>query len=102
RLLFKDDAGTTSLRILALAILLSSLGITVISILQSLGFLQRTALFILGALIVKWLLNDLFTPWLGITGRALATVFSLLLLCVVVCMELKRKLPQLFVLKNIH
>lgn len=101
-LLFKDDAGTTSLRILALAILLSSLGITVISILQSLGFLQRTALFILGALIVKWLLNDLFTPWLGITGSALATVFSLLLLCVVACMELKRKLPQLVVLKNIH
>lgn len=101
-LLFTDQQGTTSLRILAVAVLLSSLGITTVSILQGLGFLKRTALFIGGAFIIKWLLNLLFVPLWGITGSALATVLSLFSLCVITYVELKRKVPQLVLFKKIN
>lgn len=100
-LLFQNDEGTSSLRILALSILLSSLAITGTTILQGLGYLKRTAGFILFAFFIKWIGNQIFVPFLGITGSALATVISLFVLCAVVLFELKRKLPMFSFQKGI-
>ncbi|MBP1970370.1 PST family polysaccharide transporter [Virgibacillus natechei] len=94
-LLFQNDKGTVDLQILVIAILLCSLAITASAILQGLGYMKRTAGFILIAFFIKWICNQLLVPWFGITGSAVATVISLLVLCMVVLFELKRKLPGL-------
>ncbi|MEW9675299.1 polysaccharide biosynthesis protein [Lentibacillus sp. L22] len=100
-LLFQDDKGTGSLRTLVVAILLCSVAITAASILQGLGYVKRTAMFILLALLIKWLLNQLLVPLWGLTGSAIATVTSLLVLCCLDLIELKRKLPKLHLVKSL-
>lgn len=100
-LLFQDDKGTLDLQILVLAILLSSVSITASTILQGMGYIKRTALFIFITLLLKWALNQVLVPHLGITGGALATVLSLLGLFLLVMLELKRKLPNLGLIRQI-
>src|SRR5699024_9798833 len=101
-LLFQNNQGTLSLRILSLSVLLSSLAITSTTILQGMGYLKRTATFILFAFFIKWISNQIFVPFFGITGSALATVLSLFTLCVIVFFELKRKAPFISFLKLIN
>lgn len=101
-LLFKDLKGTSSLQILSIAILLSSISITVSSILQGLGYFKRTAVFILLAFLIKWFANMLFVPLWGITGSALATVLSLLILCIIVLFDLTRKFPEIKLFKGVN
>lgn len=101
-LLFKSIEGTISLRILSISVLLSSIAITGATILQGIGYLKRTASFILIAFFIKWTLNQLMVPILGITGGAIATVVSLLILSMMVLYELKRKLPRLPLLQSIN
>jgi O-antigen/teichoic acid export membrane protein len=101
RLLFENNQGTFDLQILVLSIFLCSIAITASSILQGLGFIKRTAGFVLGALFVKWIANQLFVPWWGVTGSAIATVLSLLVLFIFAMFELKRKLPDLNLFKQI-
>ena len=101
-LLFQDDKGTLDLQILVLAILLSSVAITASTILQGMGYIKRTALFILITLLLKWIGNQLLVPLFGITGGALATVLSLFGLFLLVMLELKRKLPNLKVMRQVN
>ncbi|WP_099158892.1 putative polysaccharide biosynthesis protein [Virgibacillus ndiopensis] len=101
-LLFENEKGTTSLRILVTAILLCSVAITGSSILHGLGYMKRTAAFILIALFAKWILNQFMVPFWGITGGAIATVVSLLVLSVLVILELRRKLPKLRYIEQIN
>lgn len=101
-LLFQNDAGTGSIRILSLSVLLSSIAITGATVLQGLGYLKRTAGFILFAFMLKWIGNQVLVPYLGITGSALATVISLFALCGVVLVELKRQVPKLSVVKSVR
>ncbi|WP_337020262.1 polysaccharide biosynthesis protein [Oceanobacillus massiliensis] len=101
-LLFQNDKGTAELQILVLAIFLCSMSITATSILQGLGNIKRTAGFILVALFMKWTGNQLLVPEWGIMGSAIATVLSLLVLCIIVMYELKRKLPGLDFLRRIN
>lgn len=101
-LLFQNDEGTNSLRILACSILLSSLAITGITILQGIGYFKRTAGFILFTFFIKWIGNQLLVPFFGINGSAVATVLSLFALCTIVLFELKRKLPKFSLLKGIQ
>ncbi|MEN1966455.1 polysaccharide biosynthesis protein [Lentibacillus sp. N15] len=101
-LLFQDFQGTGSLRILVIAILLCSVAITAASILQGLGYIKRTALYITVALVIKWMANLLLVPSWEITGSALATVISLSVLCGFVLVELKRKLPGLLLGKGLN
>ncbi|WP_373894547.1 oligosaccharide flippase family protein [Virgibacillus sp. CBA3643] len=101
-LLFQNDQGTVDLQILVASILLCSLAITASAILQGLGYLKRTAGFIAIAFFIKWISNQLLVPWFGITGSAVATVFSLLVLCGFALFELKRKLPGLHFFRQIN
>jgi PST family polysaccharide transporter len=101
-LLFQNDKGTADLQILVLSIFLSSLAMTGAAILQGLEYRKRTAGFILIAFFIKWTINQLLVPWWGVTGSAVATVLSLLVLCILVLFELKRKLPELHFFKRIN
>lgn len=91
-LLFKTDVETTSLRILMLAIILSSYVIIVSTLLQNIGLVNVTALFIVGSVLCKVSLNYLLVPLYGISGASLATIFSLLFLATCVTFTLKRTL----------
>ncbi|TRM11119.1 polysaccharide biosynthesis protein [Lentibacillus cibarius] len=102
RLLFQSDAGTGNLRVLVIAIFLSSLGITAASILQGLGYVKRTALFIIVAFFVKWLGNTVLVPYMGMAGGATATVISLACLAMMMLVTLKHKLPQLAPAKQVN
>ncbi|WP_249872208.1 putative polysaccharide biosynthesis protein [Oceanobacillus saliphilus] len=101
-LLYQDEKGTMELQLLVLSIFLCSMAITASSILQGLGNIKRTAGFVLIAFFVKWTGNQLLVPLLGITGSAIATVMSLLLLYIIVMYELKRKIPGLGFLSRIR
>lgn len=101
-LLYENDSGTKTLQILVMSILLCSIVITATSILQGLGYMKRTAGFIVVAVLVKWIANDTLVPLWGITGSALATVFSLCVLGIAAVFELKRKLPNLEFFGNIN
>src|SRR5699024_10695304 len=101
-LLYKDASRTMTLQILAIAIFLSSIVITASSILQGMGYIKRTAGFIIGAFLIKWAANFVLVPLWGITGSAVATVSSLIGLGVMVFMELQRELPARHVLKKVN
>lgn len=100
-LLFKDDKETFALQILVMSLFLSSLAITASSILQGLGYIKRTASLIFILFILKGVLNLWLTPLFGLTGGAIATVFSLFGLLVIVLIDLKRNLPELNFVKSI-
>ncbi|WP_246206684.1 putative polysaccharide biosynthesis protein [Virgibacillus ihumii] len=101
-LLFQNDKGTDSLRVLSLSVILSSIAITAASILQGLGYIKRTAGFILIAFIIKCSANTLLVPLFGITGGAVATVLSLSVLTLLLLGTVKRMLPGLHVEKQIN
>src|SRR5699024_3557415 len=65
-LLIRDLSGTISLRILVISVLLGSVVITTMYILQSVGYMKRTAFFILFIFGVNWMLNIIFVPMWGI------------------------------------
>lgn len=94
-LLFKDALGTISLQILSLSIVLSSMTITSLSILQSLGHFKWPGIFIIGSFVSKWVLNLLLVPHFQIVGSALSTVVSLSLLLLLSLFELRRQIPGL-------
>ncbi|WP_164670628.1 putative polysaccharide biosynthesis protein [Virgibacillus doumboii] len=101
-LLYQNGKGTFSLQILVIAIFLSSIAITAASILQGLGYIKRTAGFIMVAFFIKWIGNQVLVPFFGITGSAAATVFSLAVLAILMLVALKRKLPSLQVERQIN
>lgn len=101
-LLFQDSQGTFSLQILSLAILLSSISVTIASILQGLDYYKRIAAFIIMSFIIKWIANLVFVPIWGITGSAIATVLSLFLLCFILFIELHKRIPQINLFRQIH
>lgn len=102
RLLFQDALGTAELRVLVLSIFFCSMAITGSSILQGLGYIKRTAGFILIAFFMKWIGNQLLVPWLGMMGASLATAGSLAVLFLLVMYELKRKVPGLGIFRRIQ
>lgn len=80
RLLFMNDAGTSVLQILALAIFLLSISITGNAILQAYGYISWTLVVLVISLIMKILLNYILIPLWGTSGSAIATIASLLCL----------------------
>lgn len=92
-LLFKENLGSTSLQIFTITIIFSALSISTASILQGLGHIFRTAVFVLIGVIVKWGLNLLLVPQFQITGAALATVLASLLILILNLIQLKKILP---------
>ncbi len=93
QLLFEDNSGTFSLRILAVAVFVTSLAITVSSILQGLGKVRITAGFVVIGVLVKWVLNGFLVPGFGITGSAAATVISVTIVLFLNIFQLKRTAP---------
>src|SRR5699024_10186635 len=94
-LLFTNDDGTRTIQVLILAMILTSVTITVVAILQTIGYIRQTAIWIIMTFFVKWGLNSWFVPHFGIMGSAIATVVSLGFLTIAVTILLYKKLPNL-------
>ncbi|MDL4840479.1 putative polysaccharide biosynthesis protein [Aquibacillus rhizosphaerae] len=93
-LLFRDDNGSFALRLLACTIIFTSLVITIASVLQGLGYVYRTAVFILLGVCAKSILNYMLIPLYGIEGSALATLMSVLFVLFLNISQLKKILPN--------
>src|SRR5699024_9990304 len=89
-LLFTDSSGTSALRVLVLAIILSSSAITLIAILQGAGKTIETALAIGCMCMIKWFLNMWLVPLWGITGSAWASVGSVSIVCVYLLLRMRK------------
>ncbi|MEJ8777263.1 putative polysaccharide biosynthesis protein [Pseudogracilibacillus sp. ICA-222130] len=99
--LFTNELGTNSLRVLSLSILMAAMTITMIAILQTTGKTNVTAVYILVTVILKTGLNILLIPRFGIMGSALATSSSLLFLCIIVARLLRKLLPNLRMMHHV-
>lgn len=102
QLLFQDTSGTFSLRLLSSTIFFSTMVITAATILQGLGYLKKTALYILLAILVKGFLNEIFVPIYGITGSAFATVIGMIFLFILLYHKLRQILPNFSFVNMIH
>jgi len=91
KLLFNDTLGVSSIRIFILSIGLLAIIMTVQAILQSYGEKMRTAYYIGSIFFIKLILNYFLIPPFGLHGAALATIETLLFLCVFSIRLLKRK-----------
>lgn len=100
RLLFKTVDGTTSLRILMVAIVLTALLITIASILQNMGHVYIVACYVLLAIVVKGLLNWMLVSRFYLIGSALGTVLSLCFLVSILLLFLHRKVKGLYWLSS--
>lgn len=101
-LLFTNSDGTTSLQILAWTIVLTSITITGAVVLQSLGHISWVVYLIVSAICLKVVLNMTLVPLLDIRGSAIATVISMLLLCVTMMLLLHKKLPEVKFFQHIR
>ena len=90
-LLFENALGTGSLRVLMLAVLISSVAITFAAMLQGLGFYSRTAFYIILALVAKDVLNLVLVRFYGLFGGAVATVIALTLMLMLTWRDLARQ-----------
>ncbi|MCT1901819.1 polysaccharide biosynthesis protein [Oceanobacillus sojae] len=101
QLLYKNTQGTNELRLLIVSILMSTISIIGASILQSLGMIVRTAVFIGISFVVKVGGNLILIPLYGVYGASIATVSSLAVLLLLVVIELYRKLPGIPLYRSI-
>lgn len=70
RMLYVTPQGTETMRILSLTAACSAVSVIAAALLQGLGAVRVPALIMLGAAVVKMLLNELLVPQLGISGAA--------------------------------
>jgi PST family polysaccharide transporter len=94
-MLFTNMAGTSVLSILSISILFLSVSLTAAAILQGLGFIMATAIFVLIGVFVKVLLNSLLVPIYASMGAAIATVIAIGVIMVLTLIMLYRKLERL-------
>lgn len=89
-LLFKNEVGTSAIRILATSILLLSLAITGSAILQAQGHVRRPVGWLFVILAIKWVLNSFFIPLWGMYGAAISTVVSLTVFVMLLFFEIRK------------
>ena len=102
QLLYQNTIGTFSLRILSMTIFFSTMVVTGATILQGFGYIKQTALFIILAIILKGVLNEILVPIYGISGSALATVVGMGFLFTLLYQKLRRLLPNISLKNTIH
>lgn len=81
--LFTDYAGTRTLQIFVASVFLASMVYCLHTILQSTGGKDYSLMALLIGLAFKMMMNKLAVRGLGIAGSSIVTVFSLLIICVV-------------------
>lgn len=91
-MLFENDLGSTELGILGFVILFTSIILTIIAIMQGLGRLLFPALAVTISFPLKYGLNMLLVPWVGIKGAAISTIITLAFVTLLLLVRLKKML----------
>ena len=89
-MLFQNDDGSNVLRILVLAILLTSIVTTVISVLHGLGNTFYPSVIVVLGLIIKMVGNQLFIEQWGIYGAPIATNIALFIMLLLLLLKLHK------------
>lgn len=92
-MLFENKSGSSVLGALSFVILLSSIITTIIAILQGLGYLLFPAIVVLAAFPLKYLLNILLVSNYGTMGAAIATLITLVIICLLLLLRFKKIQP---------
>jgi len=92
-MLFKNADGSGVLAVLASAILLASIIITLSGVLQGLGQMMAPAKYILLGTVCKYFGNLVLVPMFGLAGAAWATVIGLLVVCLLIMLKLNSYFP---------
>lgn len=88
-MLFENSEGSNVLSIVSITILFSSLIITLIAILQGLGYTVFPALVVLAGFLMKYGLNLLLVPVYGTMGAAVASNCALILIVGILLFKMK-------------
>jgi PST family polysaccharide transporter len=89
-MLFTDRSGSDVLRILSVAIIASTLSMTLSAILQGYGYVHLPALVLGIGVMSKIIFNVVLVPMYGTKGAAFATVLSFAMMVVIQLQLLKR------------
>jgi O-antigen/teichoic acid export membrane protein len=95
-MLFENNSGSTVLGALSLVIFLSSIITTIIAILQGLGYLLFPAIVVMTAFPLKYMFNILLVSHYGTMGAAVATLITLVIICLLLWFRFKRVQPISF------
>lgn len=101
-LLFQDMNGLLSMRIFVLTIVLLAFLMTVHAILQSFGEILRTALYICLLFLIKICFNIILVPLFSLSGAALSSVLSLLIISFLTVKYLKKQFTHLNIFKQVR
>ena len=99
--LFSNGEGSSVLALLHFSSIFISLTILGTGILQGLNLANLAALFIVGGVVAKAVLNILFIPHLGLYGAALSTFFVYLLLFSLNTIFIRKNIPFPFFTKKV-
>jgi O-antigen/teichoic acid export membrane protein len=95
-MLFQNSDGSDVIAVFCLAILFSSIILTISGILQGMELIYFPALTILGGLAVKFGLNILLVSQYGTMGASISTVIALGIMAIVLIIRLKKQFTFLF------
>ncbi|KGX90077.1 polysaccharide biosynthesis protein [Pontibacillus halophilus JSM 076056 = DSM 19796] len=101
-LFFETDEGTTALRVLSLAILFGSVGLTSSALLQGLGTTLLPAAIVLIAFVLKCVGNSIAVPLWGITGAAVSSTGAMAIICIANLVALRTKLKRSLPIMNLR
>ncbi len=82
-MLFENNAGEQTLKMLSLSIIFSSVAITLSSVLQGLGHFNIPAVSAAGGFLIKWAGNMVLVPRFGTEGAAAATVIAFIVIALI-------------------
>ncbi len=91
-MLFKDMIDSNVLSVLSMTILFSSLSLTASAILQGIGNIRLTAIFVLIGILIKWILNGWLVPVYGTLGAAFSSVLAVVVIAGLTSLKLQRSL----------
>ncbi|MGX1983826.1 PST family polysaccharide transporter [Thermolongibacillus altinsuensis] len=100
-MLFKDASGMVELTILSCSILFTSLTLTLIAILQGLGYVLFPVLAVFVGIVMKWMLNMWLVPHWQTVGAAFATLLTYVGMTLLQYAFLYRKMKNPFISKSI-
>jgi len=88
-MLFENRAGSSALGILSFVIFFTSIISTVIAIMQGMGKVRFPAFAVMTVFPLKYLCNIVFIPKLGISGAAISSLISLLIVTLILIIGFK-------------
>jgi polysaccharide transporter, PST family len=88
-MLFKNAEGSAVIAVFCLAIMFSSMILTMSGVFQGIGDIYYPAIVILSGIIMKFILNLLLVPLLNTMGAAVATILALSVMTVLLVKKLR-------------